>query len=280
MEQKYLKSFDYARLYYEIHRGKLNKWLIFLHGLGGDLTALNREVSYFHKHGLSTVAIDLRGHGLSERSNKTDFYNIENFPKDVVALIEKENLEEVILIGHCFGGMIATSFAIHHSNSLKGLVLVDTSTKPPFLMYNRFEKAVLKALIKVITTVIPNFHRKGHAHFAQFIGTGDIHLKRFTSDVVHTSLYSYLKIIEKLVNFNSEPDLEKISTPTLIVHGTKDTIFPPKTAYLLNSKIKDSELNMIEEANHIIVLNNPIKLSSVIENYLSKIGFIKSEAEN
>jgi pimeloyl-ACP methyl ester carboxylesterase len=274
MSGKYFESFDKAKIYYHKTTKDKNKWLIFLHGLGGDLTAWNKEKSYFNKLGISTIAIDLRGHGFSERSKNQDFYKLENFAKDVKALLRHESIENAIIIGHCFGGMISIYFQSLFPNSSKGLILIDTSYKPPFISNHPVSKILFSHIIGLLIKVVPNVHQKGHVNFDQFTGTQDLNFKRILSDILHTSLRSYLMLCDRLVNLNAEKLLEKITVPTLVIEGTNDSIFPPQIAQLLSNRIKNSQLSLIEGANHIVVINNPKDLEKSMESFLRKISFI------
>ncbi|MBI2334497.1 alpha/beta hydrolase [Candidatus Daviesbacteria bacterium] len=274
MNGQYFTSFDGAKIYYHKTEKDKNRWLIFLHGFGGDLTAWKKERAYFSKLGISSIAMDLRGHGLSERSEKEDFYKLENFAKDVKALIEEEKIKDPVILGHCFGGMVAIYFQAKFPHQSKALVLVDTSFKPPFISPHGIPQVFLKHLFCLLIKVVPNIKLYGHSDFDQFIGTPDIDLKRLLSDILHTSLKSYLLLCDQLIKLDSKQLLSKINVPTLIIEGTEDSIFPPNIAEYLHQRIKKSELDLIEEANHILVLNNPQDLEKSITQFLKKIHFI------
>ncbi len=273
MGGKYFISFDGAKIYYHKILQDKNKWLIFLHGFGGDLTAWDKERVYFSQLGISSLAMDLRGHGLSQKSQTADFYKVENFSQDVAGLIKAEKIMHPVIVGHCFGGMVALYFQAKFPNNSKGLVLVDTSFKPPFFSYNPIERVFLKHLFGLLK-YIPNLHLDNRRDFDQFIGTNDIDIKRILSDILHTSLQSYLTICESLVDLNAKQLLDQITVPTLVIEGETDSIFPPEIARYLNQRIKKSELDMIPNANHILVINNPRDVENAIEAFLKKINFI------
>ena len=107
--QKKIESFDGIRINYSISRVS-DFFLIFIHGAGGDLNAWKEQEHFFHKNGLSTIAIDLRGHGLSDRPNSVRSYRLECFAKDIHQIIVKEKIKKFVMIGHCFGGMVTISF--------------------------------------------------------------------------------------------------------------------------------------------------------------------------
>lgn len=270
----YFKSFDGTKIHYQKTPGIRNKCLIFLHGLGGDLTAWQKERAYFTDMGIPNIAIDLRGHGLSERSDEKDFYKLENFAKDITVLMEEEKLTNAIVIGHCFGGMVSIYFQSQYPKHSKGLVLIDTSYKPPFVSDRPTAQALFKQLIAIVLKVAPNLKAKGHRNFDKYIGTGDFDIKRLSGDILHTSLHSYLLICNHLIDLDVKKLLDKITVPSLIIEGLNDTVFPEEIAEYLSKRIKKSELDLIPGANHILVINNPEDLQKDIESFLKKIAFI------
>ncbi len=274
MSRKYFTSFDGAKIYYHKTEKDKNKWLIFLHGLGGDLTGWKKERGYFSKKGFSTIAMDLRGHGLSERRENKNFYKFENFAKDVESLIRQEKITDAVIIGHCLGGIISMYFQAQFPNQSKALVLIDTSYKPAFFGKNFIPKVLMNKMIDLLLTVSSIKKASGHEKDDQFVGTNDIDLRRLLSDILHTSLKSYLLVFKSMVNLDAEDILKKILVPTLVIEGSKDTIFPPNLAEDLSKRIKKSYLQFVEGANHIIVLNNPYDLEQSIFDFLKKINFV------
>jgi len=74
------------------------------------------------------VAMDLRGHGLSD--SPTDGYDEDTLADDVVAVAEGSGLldttgDRVVLAGHGFGGVVAAWAAAAMGERCAGLVLVD-----------------------------------------------------------------------------------------------------------------------------------------------------------
>jgi len=77
---------------------------------------------------IHTVAIDLRGHGLSDAP--TSGYTAEQLAEDVVAVAEGAGLlpvtgSQVVLAGHGYGAIVATWSALALGARCAGLVLVD-----------------------------------------------------------------------------------------------------------------------------------------------------------
>lgn len=271
-----IKSFDGTKIYYEKISVNTDKEhiVIFLHGLGGDLSAWDKEREYFHSEGISSIAIDLRGHGFSDRSENKEFYKFSNFADDVLAVMKEEKYKKYTIVGHCFGGMITLILEGNNPKSATNLVLVDTGFKPPLLIEPLRNNPVLLWILETFVSSIPNLRVLGHADFSKYIGTNDIDFRRLTSDILHVSLRSYLLISENLFGYDASKLLAKISIPTLVIEGKKDTIFPPNIAIELQRRIKRSEIDFIDGANHILVTSNPLDLAREIERFLIKRKFV------
>ncbi len=268
---KYIDSFDSSRIYYEISKQKSDKTLIFLHGLGGNLTAWDKEVNHFNNIGVSTIAMDLRGHGFSQRHIDESSYKMDNFAKDVIGIIKAENIVNPVLVGHCFGGMISIITEGSYPKTANGLILIDTSYRPPVFVENIRDNIFIRYMFKVITKHIPEIGLEGYEDFDKFIGTGEFNVPRLIDDILHTSLRSYMLVCESLMSYDALELLSKIKIPTLVVDGTKDTFFPPAMAKELSDRIKKSKLDLVKGENHILVINNPNSITREISGFLESL---------
>ena len=66
----------------------------------------------------------MRGHGNSDSPAEEERYSLEIFANDIHYLIKKKKLENVVLIGHSLGGMIALKFLEMYPEMCKKVVLV------------------------------------------------------------------------------------------------------------------------------------------------------------
>lgn len=80
--------------------------VLLLHG--ANRTALDWEPLRAHLPGLRLVAMDLRGHGRSER---VESYEWDDHLADVGAVVRESGLRRPWLVGHSLGGMIAVRYA-------------------------------------------------------------------------------------------------------------------------------------------------------------------------
>lgn len=115
-------SFDSERIAYDVF-GKGKTTLIFIHGWSCDGRYWQKQIPVFAKE-YQVIAVDLAGHGHSSLDRSE--YSILSFANDVKAVIEKENIDRAILIGHSMGGGVIAETVRLMPGKVIGIVGVDT----------------------------------------------------------------------------------------------------------------------------------------------------------
>lgn len=72
------------------------------------------------------VRWDLRGHGSSGSPADPDFYSVPLVMGDMLALLDRLEIERCVLLGHSIGGYLSLHFALTHPARVRALVLEDT----------------------------------------------------------------------------------------------------------------------------------------------------------
>ncbi|GIG00414.1 alpha/beta fold hydrolase [Catellatospora citrea] len=101
--------------------------VVLLHGGSADSSAwadIAPALAADHR----VYAVDLRGHGASER---TDRYSFELLRDDVVGFLDVLDLRDVTLVGHSMGGVAAYLVAYARPERVSGLVLEETPPPEP-----------------------------------------------------------------------------------------------------------------------------------------------------
>jgi pimeloyl-ACP methyl ester carboxylesterase len=99
--------------------------LLLLHGFGNDAHVWD-DVAPAVAPYYRTLALDLRGHGDSDRDAQAR-YDYDAHVTDLEAATEALEIHRFVLVGHSFGGRVAMRFAGRHPERLAGLVLVDSA---------------------------------------------------------------------------------------------------------------------------------------------------------
>ena len=106
--------------------GTGKKYLVFLHGWGAELNSFLWLKSFFEDD-YSLLFIDFAGFGKSEKLTMP--YFVSDYVFDLKKLLDKFDIDELVFIGHSFGGRVAIKFAfLFEKNYNKfSLILVDSA---------------------------------------------------------------------------------------------------------------------------------------------------------
>ena len=74
----------------------------------------------------NVVAIDLAGHGLSSHRDLGAHYHFIDYVYDLLELFELNHWQNIAIVGHSMGGMIATAFAAAFPEKVSSLTLIDS----------------------------------------------------------------------------------------------------------------------------------------------------------
>jgi pimeloyl-ACP methyl ester carboxylesterase len=104
--------------------------VVLVHGLGASAWAWTAVARRLAKGDAlrRTIAMDLRGHGLSDAPTASGAYALDELASDVVAVAEGSGAladGAVVLAGHGFGAIVATAAAARMGDRCTRLVLID-----------------------------------------------------------------------------------------------------------------------------------------------------------
>lgn len=92
---------DSVRIHYKRY-GDGDKTICFVHGFGCDLNTWEKQFKALRdEHNLQLVFIDLPGYGESSKPHVE--YTLDFFAKAVNAVLDKEHVGDVVLVGHSLG---------------------------------------------------------------------------------------------------------------------------------------------------------------------------------
>ena len=263
------------KIAYEIHGDIQNPIVIIIQGLGMPLTATPPEiVSKLVKRGYCLLLIDNRDIGQSEKtktkipniflqvikylfkSRVTSFYSLEDMANDINDLTVELNIHSYHVIGVSMGGMIAQLLAIKHTNKVNSLVSIMSTTGDPslpkpnwkivkFILSGSNEKDISNAshfYIKLWGLIGSPAYPRSHQEIRLFV---DRILSRGVSK--RGTIRQMLAIMS---SYDRSTALEKISTPTLVIHGTDDLLVPYECGVDTANSIKNSKLWSIKGMGH------------------------------
>jgi len=259
------------KIYYRANKFKPNRpTLVFIHGLSGSSSAWRPYEQKFTTE-YNIVTFDLRGHGRSICRRRYNDYAIKFFADDLYELASALKLPPFILVSHSFGSLVALEFLAKHKNIAKAAIFL----APNFDINQRKLARAIKPLLNLSKCLqylpLPIMRLGRHVDYEYYKNTGDWNLRRMLADILNTGLRIYLYCSHQACQVNYSAWLNKVNLPALIIHGRRDTIFPLASAEIMAAKIKKAELVILNQANHILVLNNRPEVTAAMENFIKKL---------
>lgn len=222
--------------------------IVFLHGWGADYQSFSWLKNYIKTCTLHFANLD----GFGGQPAPTD-PTVDGYAHRLKQYILDNNLNNVVLVGHSFGGRVAIQYA--SQNQVKGLVLVDAAGIKP--------KKSIKKSVKVLKYKLTKFlvkHKLVNNKKLQKYGSVD-----------YKNADNLLKqVLVSAVNYDQSHLLTKITAKTLIFWGENDKDTPLYMAKKLHKNIKNSEL-VVLTGGHFSFADNPYQFYKVLEYFINNL---------
>jgi pimeloyl-ACP methyl ester carboxylesterase len=215
--------------------------------------------------------MDIRGFGKSFRPpNKSD-YHFSRMVEDIYKIIKKEKINEIILIGNSFGNFLAFEFIKKHPSLIKKVIFISPLDNPSSVPLTKYTKGIAKFVCKISPLFKKNVIGKHFDYYEWFKDrhTGDWDIKRLYPEIKNTGLRSGLASFSYIFNYKAPNIIYKLNFPVLIIHGKKDTVFPLKYIKIMSEKMKNTKLTIINNGDHILLVNNLKELIPIISKFIN-----------
>jgi pimeloyl-ACP methyl ester carboxylesterase len=140
--------------------------VVLVHGWCCDHTYFAPQFEHFAKEGRRVVALDLRGHGASDKPHER--YTMRGFAADVAFVCGHLGLTNAVVIGHSMGGIVAFDLAARYPELASNLIMIDSAVVLPAA-----SRAVLPKFVADLRT--PDYRQAIRAFVADtlFLPTDD-----------------------------------------------------------------------------------------------------------
>ena len=224
--------------------------VLLIHGLGLSGGAWWRTIEALSP-ALRVITFDHRGIGRSK--SLTPAYTTEAMADDAVAVIDALGLDDAHVYGFSLGGMVAQQLALRHPLRVRSLVL--GATHPGGRRAVRADGEVLAFFRKragmphelaAWESVQYNYGARCRARHEDRIAE-DIEWRMrqpFNSNAYRAHIFA-------AALHNCYGRLDRITVPTLVVHGAEDRVIPVENAQLMASRLPNCRLSVLAATGHL-----------------------------
>ncbi len=260
--------------------------VVLLHGFGANSYSWRNVVPELSKS-CRVITVDLKGFGESPKPNDGR-YSIHDQGALVRELIREEDLRDVTLVGHSYGGGVALSAFIAMANDgdrrICRLILIDSLAYPQ--TYPWFIKVLRTPVLRSLSTRTPRKEREVRKVLeACYYDTSRITEDQVAQYAVPTYSPGATCALRTVARQIAPPDLatfvqsyRTIDVPTLIIWGSCDRIVPLDIGRRLNEAIPKSKLVVIDECGHIPHEEQPDRTLDIMRDFLERGNCRHSES--
>lgn len=264
-----------VRLYGEAYGAKRAPTVVLLHGLGASSYSWRLVIRRLAKH-RRVIALDLRGHGRSEKPFD-QHYEHRAQAELVRDAIRKLRLRKVTLVGHSYGGAVALVAALQanarRERQIRRLVVLNAPVYPQKLSFAvRFlQKPVVPY---VALSVVPPHVPVSLALMAEAIGMP--HITETDIDVYARPFFdaganhALIVTARNIVPRNAQDLIAHYPTirqPTLVIWCRKDQVVPLASGQRLVKDLPRAQLEVLDRCDHASPEQRPKSIARLIRRF-------------
>src|SRR3954462_5604668 len=224
--------------------------VLLLHGGPGATDELYECFdAHFPRAGIEYYYYDQLGSFRSDQPDDPSLWDLARFVDEVEQVRQALGLDSsnFVLLGQSWGGLLATEYALHHQQHLKGLVISNMMSSAP--LYNAYAEDVLMPVMdQDALAEIQRFEAEGRTEdpgYMQLLMEQhySLHVCRMppaewpepvTRALSHINPAVYvpmqgpseLGLSGRLLSWDRSADLARVDVPTLVIGATHDTMDP------------------------------------------------------
>jgi pimeloyl-ACP methyl ester carboxylesterase len=270
----YLTTDDGVELYYEDTGA--GRPILFIHEFSGDYRAWELQVRYFARR-YRCITYNARGYPPSAVPDSVEKYSQRRAVDDAANVLKHLKIDKAHIVGLSMGGFAALHFGIHYPELALSVVVgaAGMGAEPE-------KSAQFKQEVEVVAK---RFETEGAEKFASVYGSGpgreQLELKdprgfkEFLTQLgEHSSKGAALTLrgvqAQRPSPFDLVPQLEKMTVPTLIIHGDEDRSCLGTGAFLKRT-IPSAGLMVFPKTGHTINLEEPALFNFALQDFFAQV---------
>lgn len=240
--------------YQKVGRGKV---VVCLPGWGDTITTFSKLVAEL-KEKYTVLALDLPGFGGTQAPSKA--WSLEEYANFTAAWLDKIKAGRVYaIIGHSYGGATAITGVGEGHLACERLILLASAGIRGNKSLNQKTLSLVAKIAKYPTYLLPRRYRnKLRRGVYEALGSDMLLLPHMEP--------TFKEIIRQDVRQKAK----QVAVPTLLIYGSADNQTPVSDGRLLAEAIPNSNLKIIDGANHFLHHDSTGQVSRLIKAFLRK----------
>jgi pimeloyl-ACP methyl ester carboxylesterase len=257
--------------------------ILLVHGLASNARLWDGPARRLAELGHAVVAVDLRGHGLSDKPD--DGYEInlvaDNIAEVITALHPHQSAaQKPLVIGQSWGGNLVVELAHRHPELIRGIVAVDGGTielSKAFPNWDECERTLRPpAIAGMQYDKLRSYIRAAHQDWSEEAIDGQMHnMERLEDGTIrpHLTMDRHIKVLHSLWQHMPSTLWENINVPVLFTPAAKqeDDHTRTKRAQIAQALrvLPRAKVEWFEPADHDLHAQFPDRFAAVVDDALT-----------
>jgi 3-oxoadipate enol-lactonase len=247
--------------------------VLLLTGAGARKYSWYKQLDVFGRV-FRTIALDYRDTGDSDPFPQS--YTIADVADDAALVLNALDVQRAHVVGISMGGFVGLQMALRHPERVEKLVLVDTSST-----YIAISSALVaqtsqiqqdpdlepgERIVRVMGLVTAPNYFSSHPEDRALA----IELARYRPMTPESSM----RQMQACLSYDVSEQLDRIHTPTLVIHGELDPSIPAEHGHFLAEHIKGARFLLYQGVGHLPIFECPEDFNRDV------LAFLESEKES
>ncbi|HEX5830854.1 MAG TPA: alpha/beta fold hydrolase [Gemmatimonadaceae bacterium] len=251
--------------------------VVLVHGWACSAYSFRHTIPALAAAGRRVVAVDLLGHGLSDKPLAASLYSAHGLTSYLVAVLDALEVPRADLVGHSLGGGLALRLALHHPERVRRLAAlspVGFGGVPVLRMARACSPAVVE---RMLPRVMPRWMFRIVLELAHGVRGG--YAARDVDEYwAPTQFPAFARVLRRVVHeFDWEPltreALRELGVPFLLVVGGRDLLVPMSRELLETLREgfgARAELLQVPWVGHVVQEEAPAEVNAVLTRFLGR----------
>jgi pimeloyl-ACP methyl ester carboxylesterase len=258
--------------------------ILLLHGYPFDRSMWHDQIDVLKASGFSAIAPDLGGLGAmpskrqsvqQDKRGQAESYRtintMDEMARDAAALLDQLHVTEVVVCGLSMGGYVAFEFLKLFPSRVHALILAGTrapadNEKEKQARFEQAHRMLTEGMEPIAASTLPKLLA------ARTLKEKPEVVKRVRDMILKTDPAGAAAAQRGMAarrDFSN--DLSQIGVPTLIMVGRDDSIRPVADAEFMQRGIRNSQLEIVEDAAHMTNMEQPEVFNKAMLAFLKSI---------
>ena len=238
--------------------------LVLIHGVGASPESWSQVLERLPRD-RPTLTYTLRGHEIGS-GNPAPPYEMDDFVADLIALIDAQGFERVIVVGFSLGGLIAQATALAHPDRVAAVIAIGSvagrSEEERERVLARYREVVARGPAEVARGSVERWYTP--EYLARHPEAGAETLRRMAE--LDPDCYAAAYRVLAMSDFADE--LHRLEMPVLAIAGELDVGSPPHMSETIADRVVSGEFLVVPGVKHELLQETPETIAKEIDRFV------------